>query len=428
MRYTIFIITAILLCTAGYLYFQQQNIPPPPSEPMQTGFYVWQKQWTPAVKEAIHRSREEANHYFVFGGSIDKDWSAFDIHLSDSDWQTLQELDHPITLVYRIFNSNKRWLKKDEYTFMDELFIQPVLGIVGHAKEQGIDIRGIQVDYDCPTSKLRDFSEWLKHFKQNHSDVELSITALPTWMTSRYFDDVVRQTDYYVLQVHSFEMPANAGEVKPIFNHKNFPRYLQTANQTRHPFYLSLPTYGYRVYFDPHGQYLNLSAEGFEPLLQEGYSVETIMADEQALAAVVRSLNAERPLYCKGVIWFRLPVDDDRLNWSWDALQAVMRGEVPPLTFEAEIKEINPQLAEVWVHNTGSQHTPHKIVLELDLNQDAVLAYDMMNGYETMDGLKRITGRAPKQDQAVLACWIRLNPQNKIESNPIKVKNVEVLK
>lgn len=424
LAYSLFL---IILLVMGYYFLSLEDSPQPIAEPMQTGFYVWQRAWTPAVQSAITQSQELSDGYWLTAGTVNPDWQSLNTHLEESDWKFIKTLHKPITLVYRIHHNPKRWLSNNEYEFMNHLLIQPVMSIIHHAREQGINITGLQIDYDCPTSKLSFYTDWMAKLHDDIEGVELSITALPTWMTSRYWKKLVKQTDYYVLQIHSFEIPAQNGQLKPVFDDKNYPNYMQTAHETRHPFFLSLPTYGYRVYFDQDGQYLRISAEGFTPLLQKGYSVKAVMADAESLANVVKSLKDNRPPYCRGVLWFRLPVEADELNWSYEALQAVMQGEIPSLQFHAEIKTINPQLAEIWIHNTGEQHTPNQIALQLEINPDAVLAYDMMSGYQTVDGIQHITGNAPKQDQPILAAWIRLKEDYTLDTSPIQTKKIEVL-
>gem|GEM_PF-4487789 len=45
----------------------------------------------------------------------------------------------------------------------------------------------VQIDYDCPTSKLRDYADLLVRLADQCSDLRFSITALPTWLETDDF-------------------------------------------------------------------------------------------------------------------------------------------------------------------------------------------------------------------------------------------------
>ncbi len=50
---------------------------------------------------------------------------------------------------------------------------------------QGAIVRGLQIDYDCPTSRLTNYAAWLAVLRSEISpQEELSITGLPDWLVS----------------------------------------------------------------------------------------------------------------------------------------------------------------------------------------------------------------------------------------------------
>ena len=95
------------------------------------------------------------------------------------------------------------------------------------------------------------------------------------------------------------------------------------------PFRIALPTYGYLVAFDPAGKFFALAAEGPIPTWPSGTQVRVARADAPSVSALAHALATAPPPHCTGVIWFRLPVASDRLNWNWTTLATILQGGTP---------------------------------------------------------------------------------------------------
>ncbi len=67
---------------------------------------------------------------------------------------------------------------------------------------------GIQLDYDCPESKLYLYKRNINTLKPYIPDEwQLSIIALPTWCNSRSLISLIKEVDYSVIQVLSVDDP-----------------------------------------------------------------------------------------------------------------------------------------------------------------------------------------------------------------------------
>jgi hypothetical protein len=124
------------------------------------------------------------------------------------------------------------------------------------------------------------------------------------------------------------------------------------------PFRVALPTYGYIAMFDDQGMLAGLLAEGRPSALADGLLVREVSADPAAMAALVAHWTRSRPAAMQGIVWYRLPVEGDRLNWAWPTFARVLRGEAPAgslvvLAREATDGPGSGTLLEVIAENGG---------------------------------------------------------------------------
>jgi hypothetical protein len=145
---------------------------------------------------------------------------------------------------------------------------------------------------------------------------------------------------------------------------------------------VALPTYGYLAAFDAQDRLLGLSAEG--PLLSwpQGITVRTARSDPAVLAGLIRDWTRDRPAELAGILWYRLPVEGDRLNWSWPALRAVMAGEVPRGEVRAVVRAPEPGLAEIDLFNAGNGESAFPSPVRVRWQGGTFLAADGLAGYQ----------------------------------------------
>lgn len=193
--------------------------------------------------------------------------------------------------------------------------------------------RELMIDLDAPESRLDAYSRWIAAaraaVRAAVPGAKLTITALPAWLSdARAFRRLARATDGFVLQVHSLEPPAGPGRPATLCDPARARAWIEAAAQAGVPFRVALPAYGYRARYDRAGKLLGLSADA----PRDG-SPDEVIADPVAMAGLVRDLTAERPELLRGVVWFRLPVSEDRIHWQATTLAEVIAGRVPRATF-----------------------------------------------------------------------------------------------
>jgi hypothetical protein len=272
------------------------------------------------------------------------------------------------------------------------------------------DVRaaGIEIDYDCATARLAEYARFLSMLRMRlHPAVPLLITALPTWLSSPVVNEVFAQIDEINLQVHAVQNP-HLG----LFDRQRARVWIeQLSHRTTKPFRVALPAYGSRVSWREDGSLLAI--EGEMPVLAGGDSAVELMASPIEVAALVGDLRENSPANLVGVVWFRLPTDDDRRAWSIATWRAVMLGKPMQSRVEATISHSDtPGMNTLVLTNKGD--------LDADLPQSVELPSSCMigdgaNGYRPVTGAMHLTlqrqqtGLLRGHNQRIIG-WMRCAP------------------
>ncbi len=374
-------------------------------------FYIWQRRWSTEVLEAVHRAAPHTGSFMVLAGEVDGRGEILATAHARPKWASLAEAGVPITLVFRADVSLAARLENAAgRTAVAKYLTALAERRMAEASSAGVHVAGIQLDFDCPTSKLSRYAQLMGELELDRSRTALSVTALPTWLESAAFRELVAGLDYYVLQVHSLERPSTIDDGTVLCRTERIPGYLALANAYPTPFYLALPTYGYELAYDRSGRFLGLAAEGPRPDWAAGTRIRAVSADPADLAKLAGQLEAAPPQHMRGIVWFRLPVESDRLNWPWPTMLAVMAGRVPEASLAAEIRRPQHGLYEVWIRNTGEGSPTESVEVRIACDRRGIQARDLLNGFaETSISATgfHLLGPAPPPGGEILAGWYR---------------------
>jgi hypothetical protein len=193
----------------------------------------------------------------------------------------------------------------------------------------------------------------------------------------------VQATSGFVLQVHSLDRPQFDDPAATLCDIAAARRWAKQAGGFGVPFRVALPTYGYLVSYDAKGKLLGLIAETDAPVPQHAVTLREFSADPVSLAGLVREWSQHAPPKMIGVIWYRLPVADDRLNWSWTTLASVMKGVSPSPHLVVSQRQSEPGLVEIVAANTGDADAPMPDTVKLTWSGAALIASDALAGMES---------------------------------------------
>lgn len=353
---------------------------------------MWQRQLSPAVYQAIDAVRADAAGFAIL--AVEVSWVGGDAKLfrASLNHQALVASGRPVGLVLRIGPYSGRFAADDKIAqYLKEL----VVSLLDESRSAGLNPAELQIDFDCASSKLAGYRQWIDVLRVAAAGTKLTFTALPDWLGRADFPALARAADGYVLQVHSLEKPVGPDEIFQLCDPDRAWAWIEKASRIGAPFRVALPTYGYRLAFDEENKFFALAAEGSDPAWPVGTRVQTVSTDPTLMAGLVRKLSTTTPAGCAGIIWFRLPVAGDRLNWDITTLRVLLRGETPASRLSVEADWLSPGLAEVRVVNQGERdESLPKAVAIYWSGDERVQTGDGLGGYalsSATDGVAGVT-------------------------------------
>jgi hypothetical protein len=342
--------------------------------------YVWQRSQGAEVAAALDAAKPLADGFNVLAAEVA--WSAGKPVVSRfaPDYPSLAKLGRPVGLSLRVGTFPGPFAADDAVT---KTLAALAASLLAEARAAGLEASEFQIDFDCAEAKLAGYRVWLGTFRQAVGKTPLVFTALPVWLGHEAdFAALARAADGFILQVHSLEKPTAPGVPFTLCDPARALAWAASAGKVGVPFRVALPTYGYRVAFDAAGKFFALAAEGPAPAWPASTQVRVARADAVALAKLAQSLAAQPPPQCTGVIWFRLPVASDRLNWDWQTLAVILRGETPAAKITVAVEWPEPGLAEIVAVNTGttSELPPARVTLRWP-TAEKLLTSDGLGGF-----------------------------------------------
>ena len=363
------------------------------SGPLPQEAYVWQRSWEPEVRSAVRQTQDLAG-LVALAAEVDLSVRPPRVTQVAIDAASLRSTGKPLGLAIRIGRFASKGPGKALSGDPEAVRFLAALAqrIARAARAQGLSLREIQLDYDCPESRLGEYPALVQAVKEAVAPLPVTITALPAWLRQRRdFAVLTAAADGYVLQVHSLAAPKRFDAAFLLCDPDAARKAVETAARFRRPFRVALPTYGYVVAFDRNGKILGLSAEG--PLLSWPKSavVRVAQSDPAAMAGLLRTWTADRPAELTGLLWYRLPIAPDRLNWPWPAFRAVMAGRAPRPGLRADVHAPEPRLVEIDLVSTGEADAPWPSPVDIHWTGAPLLAADGLAGYRlTREGERQI--------------------------------------
>lgn len=298
-------LSGLLVMVALLAGCERQDAPP-----LDQQLYVWQRQWTPGHEAALKDSRADFSTLRVLALQAfpRAGWSRARI-----DAALLKQDGRPLIAVIRLDGQLKS-LDQDEVTAQ-------IRQVLDDWQAQGLIVTGVEIDHDAGNARLPAYRKFLTALRGSlPASMPLSITALPAWLGSRELPALLSTVDSSVLQVHAVSDPRRG-----LFDPEQAQTWAKAwGHITSKPFYLALPAYGVALLPQTDGAPLVES----EVPVERGGERRELLADPQQLRTLATELRNDPPVHLAGLIWFRLPLAQDRRAWSLTTLGAVARGDI----------------------------------------------------------------------------------------------------
>jgi hypothetical protein len=359
--------------------------------PLDQQLYVWQRQWTPAHDAALRDSRADFSTLRVLALQAfpDAGWSRARI-----DPVLLKRDGRPVIAVVRLDGQLKA-LDQEEVTAQ-------IRQVISDWQGQGLNLAGVEIDHDAGNARLPAYREFLAHLREAlPTSLPLSITALPSWLDSHELPALLSTVDSSVLQVHAVSDPRRG-----LFDADQARQWAKAWSRvTTKPFYLALPAYGVALLPSADGAPI---VESEVTLEREGLRRE-LLADPHSLRTLGTELRDDPPEHLAGLIWFRLPLANDRRAWSLTTLRAVARADVLDSRLTLQLSADNG-LYDIGINNQGNLDSawPERLTLAVSGcdGADALAGYALQQRPDLLTFTRLRDGRIPAGGQRAIG-WAR---------------------
>lgn len=379
--------------------------------PLTHDAYVWQRQWTPALREAMASSSDLVRDWRVLVAQADRNGV---FHTFTPDRGALARSGRPVVLVVRI---DGRLAGFDAGVLTDRIATLA-------AGWPAATLAGIEIDYDCPTARLPAYTAFLARLRARLGSLSLSITALPTWLGSADLDALLAVPDESVLQVHAVQAP-QAG----LFDPSVAGRWVaEFATHTHKPFRVALPTYGSRVSWNEDGSLLAVESE--RSALAAGATSSELYAAPDTLLAFVEHLAKDRPRGLAGIVWFRLPTADDTRAWGLATWRGVVRGQLDrrPLSLTLHPGASADAPSDVILENLGATDAapPSRVALPATCElADGIDGYRLLRTGNSLELLAEGARPIPAHARRSIG-WARCKPGTPLTLSPTPAQGTPV--
>lgn len=341
--------------------------------------YIWQRTWGHAVTSAVAQAAPHAAGFVALSAELAwQERGGASVIRVPLDHTALLAARRPVGLALRVgpYPPGRRNAAQDA-----SLVAQAAAAVIADARKAGLEPSELQIDFDCAETRLPDYERWIPTVRESVHDTALTITALPCWLERPAFRSLASAVDGYVLQVHSLSAPAGPGKQPSLCEPADARRWVRQAEAIGRPFRVALPTYGYLTAFGPDGRLLGISAEGPARSWPADTTVHRMQSDAAAMAGLVAEWSRDSPSRLRGLVWYRLPVDGDRLNWKWATLQAVMQGRTPRRSVRTEVRNPSPELADIVLMNDGETDIALDFAVHARWDTGEPVASDAVSGF-----------------------------------------------
>lgn len=304
--------------------------------PLEHDAYVWQRNWEPALTEALQQAAPQIKNWHVLAAEAAP---GEPLRITPVNWPALDVTHRPVIMVIRIDGQ----LSLQSQPELQQQIMALWRGWRGHHL-----LIALEIDHDCASSHLADYARFLAGLRKALGEVPwLSITTLPAWLNAPGLNQVLIPVDEAVLQVHAVQNPQHG-----LFDPDQARRWIVAFSGHHKPFRVALPTYGSRIAYDANGQIEDIASEA--PATHAGISQDEWIAAPPEVESLLLDLQNNPVANLHGVVWFRLPTRKDQRAWSMHTWFAVIHGAslTPRLTVHLE-PETEAGLYHLILSNIG---------------------------------------------------------------------------
>ncbi len=274
--------------------------------------YIWQRQWTPELSQAVVDQQALFSQYRVLGAQ----------HIAGAQWaepkidlNALKAAALPVILVVRLPGAAPVLTAEQLASKIAEIRTRWLSG--------GVATTRVEIDFDCAEAQLERYHAQLIALRALlPKGLFLDITALPAWLKAPALPKLLAATDRVTLQVHSVLAPKRG-----LFDPRLAEFWIRDfALLSSKPFAIALPAYGAKLLLDSGGKVIGVEHEA-ELGTPHASSME-LQTAPQSVRALIDALKVRTVPKLEAPVWFRLPLTSDVRAWAPVTLAAVIKKQV----------------------------------------------------------------------------------------------------
>ncbi len=171
-----------LISLSVALYLKNSNVQ------STAGYWVW--------KPSDLKQLQNTDEIIIYQGNIIHTNGKFSFRKKGIDIQRLQ--GRKVTLLVRVYQLPPV-----------EFFTSQINYLINEWQQKGVSIKGIQIDYDSPSSKLNEYGAFLHSLNGTYGRNFVSITGLSSWLTDNIkgVNDLKPYIDYVAIQFYQAFLP-----------------------------------------------------------------------------------------------------------------------------------------------------------------------------------------------------------------------------
>ena len=206
----------------------------PPKQVWSTGFWYWQR------FSDVAPPGPPVDVIFFQAGTINRE-----LYLQrPSEWNAYANIPRSLPSAreyWAVFRYERQGLPEGAAPVVAKEMAE----VVKNARRQSLNLKGVQLDIDCPTGSLSKYAAWLRELKQGlPKGTEVSITALLDWFRDGTdVAEAIREVDEFVPQFYDVDWRDRSGR-SAIGIRVDADRWGSVFNRFRKRFRIGVSTFG----------------------------------------------------------------------------------------------------------------------------------------------------------------------------------------
>lgn len=352
------------------------------SGPLRQRGYLWQREWTSAVIESLREASGRMDGVVILGAEINLAGKKPGVVKASIDWEAVKRQIEHCSIALRVAPFAGPFRADDApIRTIADLARQ----LIEEAGAHDVKLEEFQLDFDCARKNLTGYRTWLRLVRSAVHPIRFVITTLPAWLDDPEFRALLRETDGYVLQVHS--VPISNGQGATLCDTRMARRWVEKAARLKFPFSVALPTYRCSAGYGPDGTLISVAMDSVQPSWPPGTQVLEFGTDPDELANLVDGWQKSRPAELRELLWYRVPIATDARNWRWVTLSAIMAGRRPEHKLNVVQEGVNP--IDLSIFNAGEADEQFNSNVTASWNNAGLTASDALSGWNVRSENRR---------------------------------------